>query len=63
MFSPGEAFVKMEAQIFDRFCLWYDGLIDVDWRAGFLPKGVGDMSTFGLVDFQSPFSCPVFNLA
>jgi hypothetical protein len=37
MFSPGEAFVEMEAKIFDCFCLWYDSLIDVDWWAGFLP--------------------------
>jgi hypothetical protein len=37
MFSPGEAFVEMEAKIFDCFCLWYGGLIDVDWWAGFLP--------------------------
>jgi hypothetical protein len=37
MFSPGEAFVEMKAKIFDCFCLWYDGLIDVDWWAGFLP--------------------------
>jgi hypothetical protein len=37
MFSPGEAFVEMEAEIFDCFWLWSDSLIDVDWWAGFLP--------------------------
>jgi hypothetical protein len=37
MFCPSEAFVEVEAKIFDCFCPRYDGLIDVDWWAGFLP--------------------------
>jgi hypothetical protein len=36
MFSPGEAIVEMEGKIFYRFCLWYVGLVDVYWWAGFL---------------------------
>jgi hypothetical protein len=63
MFSPGEEFVEMDAKIFDCFCLWFDGLIDVKWWAGFFPKSEGDMCRFSLVDFQSQFSCPVFNLS
>jgi hypothetical protein len=62
MFSPSETFVEVEAKIFDCFCLWYDSLTDVDWWAGFLPYGKSDMCGFGLVDFQSPFPCPAFNL-
>jgi hypothetical protein len=37
MFSPGEAFVEMEAKIFNHFSLWYDSLVDAYWWAGFLP--------------------------
>jgi hypothetical protein len=37
MFSPGEAFVEMEAKIFNRFCLWYDSLVDAYWE----PKNGG----------------------
>ena len=51
MFSPGEAFVKVEAEVLNRFGLRYGGLVDAYWWAGILPEGEGNMYGFCLINF------------
>jgi hypothetical protein len=63
MVLPGETFIKVKSELFNRLCLGYYCLVDVHWGAGFSPESERYVRGLSLVYLQSPLLSPIFNSA